>query len=119
MRLLLEYNADTKIKNFVGMSPHDAVFEIENLNQGIVLMMHGKEHVQIQHGCVIPTKSKRKAPTSPEEEPGKNKNVRGEHLNHEKILEQAKSRSEQMKLRIERTYEKVHLKKKDWMANKQ
>lgn len=43
VRLLLQYNADPKVKNFVGMSAHDAVFEIEDVNNHIVLMILGKD----------------------------------------------------------------------------
>lgn len=31
MRLLLNFNADTKIKNFFGTSAHDAMYEIEDI----------------------------------------------------------------------------------------
>lgn len=42
VELLLNYNADTKIKNFFGTSAHDAMYEIEEIPTKIKNLILGK-----------------------------------------------------------------------------
>lgn len=42
VQLLLSHNADTKIKNFFGTSPHDAMYEIEDMSDAIKSAILGK-----------------------------------------------------------------------------
>lgn len=39
VQLLLDNNSDPKVRNFFGMSPHDAMFEIDNLSQAITKLI--------------------------------------------------------------------------------
>lgn len=42
VQLLLNYNADTKIKNFFGTSPHDAMYEVDEIPENIKSAILGK-----------------------------------------------------------------------------
>lgn len=42
VQLLLNYNADTKIKNFFGTSPHDAMYEVDEIPEQIKSAILGK-----------------------------------------------------------------------------
>ncbi|KAJ8930059.1 hypothetical protein NQ314_017188 [Rhamnusium bicolor] len=42
VQLLLSYRADTKLKNFFGTSPHDAMYEIDEIPEPIKLMILGR-----------------------------------------------------------------------------
>lgn len=42
----MRYKANPKIKNFLGMSPHDAIFEIDDMDNRIVLAVLGKDQPQ-------------------------------------------------------------------------
>lgn len=58
VQLLLKYKADPKQKNFVGQSAHDAVFEIEDVDNRITSLVLGR-------GPPLPNgkpKTKRKIP---------------------------------------------------------
>lgn len=44
VKLLIMHKADPKVKNFLGMSAHDAVFEIDDLDKRISQMILGREH---------------------------------------------------------------------------
>lgn len=43
VKLLLDYKADAKVKNFLGMSAHEAVFEIDDLDKRIAQLILGKD----------------------------------------------------------------------------
>lgn len=43
VKLLLEYKADPKVKNFLGMSAHEAIFEIDDVDKRIALLILGKD----------------------------------------------------------------------------
>lgn len=42
VKLLLKYNANTKIKNFFGTSPHDAMYEVEDMDETIRILILGR-----------------------------------------------------------------------------
>lgn len=44
--LLLEYKADKKVKSFSGLSTHDAMFELDSIDERIKKMVWGKEVCQ-------------------------------------------------------------------------
>lgn len=87
VNLLLINKADPKVKNFVGMSAHDAVFEIDDLDNSIVLMVLGRDQT-------VPNKSrccKRKTPA-------------------EKI--NLATRKPQVRITVERRYQKCYINNK-------
>lgn len=87
VNLLLVNKADPKVKNFVGMSAHDAVFEIDDLDNNIVLMVLGREQgVQSKTRLV-----KRRSPT-------------------DKVLPGQKKSN--VKITVERRYQKCYINNK-------
>ncbi|XP_966599.3 uncharacterized protein LOC655576 [Tribolium castaneum] len=58
VELLIRHGADTKIRNFFGTSPHDAMFEVEEIPMKIKYCILGKDHQRFQ--------GKKKADVKPE-----------------------------------------------------
>ncbi|RZC38261.1 Ankyrin repeat domain containing protein [Asbolus verrucosus] len=48
VELLMEYKADTKIRNFFGTSAHDAMFEVEDMPLKIKFCILGRDHQRFQ-----------------------------------------------------------------------
>ncbi|XP_044260715.1 nuclear factor NF-kappa-B p105 subunit-like [Tribolium madens] len=48
VELLIRHRADTKIRNFFGTSPHDAMFEVEEIPMKIKYCILGKDHQRFQ-----------------------------------------------------------------------
>lgn len=44
VELLVQYKADTRIRNFFGTSPHDAMFEMEDIPAKIKSSIFGREN---------------------------------------------------------------------------
>lgn len=44
----MEHKADTKIRNFFGTSPHDAMFEVDEIPMKIKYCILGRDHQRFQ-----------------------------------------------------------------------
>jgi hypothetical protein len=57
VELLMQNKADTKLRNFFGTSPHDAMFELDEMPLKIKFCILGREHQRFQSKKKLETKS--------------------------------------------------------------
>lgn len=81
VELLLQFNACTKIKNFFGTSPHDAMYEIDDMPDAIKFIILGRTNKRkaVLDEYNIPSKFSRKS------EKAKNRKVLKTYARLEKI----------------------------------